>query len=269
MAATAGFVGALLIGAAGSARAHPHVWVTVETTVLFERGSIAGFRHKWSFDELYATMAIQGLDANNDGTYSREELAELAKVNIEGLKDFGYFTHARLGEGRLAIGAPTDYYLEHVAPPKPATAPVPPAAATGAPAPKSSDAETDASLLGRLGSAIFGRKPPDGVAGGGEPAKVLSLHFTVPLAQPVLAEAEGFAFGVYDPSFFIAFDMAKDDAVKLGAGAPAGCRIEIGSPSKNVDDAQRLGEAFAQQLGQMNFGFAASQPIRVTCGPKS
>src|SRR5262245_25720518 len=28
-------------------------------------------------------MAIEGLDKNNDGVYSREELAELAKVNIE------------------------------------------------------------------------------------------------------------------------------------------------------------------------------------------
>ena len=42
--------------------AHPHVWVTVETTVLFEQGSISGFRHKWTFDEFYTSMAVQGLE---------------------------------------------------------------------------------------------------------------------------------------------------------------------------------------------------------------
>ena len=48
--------------------------------------------HKWMFDEFYTAMAIEGLDKNKDGVYDREELAELAKVNIEGLKDFAYFT---------------------------------------------------------------------------------------------------------------------------------------------------------------------------------
>ena len=62
-------------GGAPSARAHPHVWVTVETTVVYENGSVTGLQHKWSFDDMYTAMAIQGLDANGDGTYSREELA--------------------------------------------------------------------------------------------------------------------------------------------------------------------------------------------------
>ena len=33
-------------------------------------------------------MAVEGLDTNKDGKYSREELAELAKVNVTSLKDF-------------------------------------------------------------------------------------------------------------------------------------------------------------------------------------
>ncbi|HYD15318.1 MAG TPA: DUF1007 family protein, partial [Hyphomicrobium sp.] len=46
------------------AAAHPHVWVTVETTVLYDGGKITGLQHKWTFDDMYTAMAIQGLDAN-------------------------------------------------------------------------------------------------------------------------------------------------------------------------------------------------------------
>ena len=73
---------AVLLGLCAPANAHPHVWVTVETTLLYERGGFTGFRHKWTFDEFYSAMAVEGLDTNNDGKYSREELAELAKVNV-------------------------------------------------------------------------------------------------------------------------------------------------------------------------------------------
>ena len=74
------------------AQAHPHVWITYETTVVYEKGTFVGVRHKWSFDEFYTAMAIEGLDKNKDGVYDRDELAELAKVNIDGLKDFSFFT---------------------------------------------------------------------------------------------------------------------------------------------------------------------------------
>jgi ABC-type uncharacterized transport system substrate-binding protein len=104
---------ALLVGLGGSAWSHPHVWITVETIVLYEKGAFTGLKHKWTFDEFYTAMAIEGLDKNNDGIYSREELAELAKVNIDGLKEFGYFTYPALEGGDVKIQDPTDYWLEH------------------------------------------------------------------------------------------------------------------------------------------------------------
>ena len=104
---------ALLVGLGGSASSHPHVWITVETTVLYDKGAFTGLEHKWTFDEFYTAMAIEGLDKNNDGVYSREELAELAKVNIDGLKEFGYFTYPVVDGEDVKIQDPTDYWLEH------------------------------------------------------------------------------------------------------------------------------------------------------------
>src|ERR1700682_4034432 len=96
--AALGALAAVLACAAidGPAQAHPHVWIFVETTVLYDKGTFTGLRHKWTFDEFYAATAIEGLDKNHDGKYDREELAELAKVNIDGLKDFAYFTFPAL-----------------------------------------------------------------------------------------------------------------------------------------------------------------------------
>lgn len=181
--------------------AHPHVWVTAEATVVYGDGKITGIRHRWTFDEMYSTMAIEGLDTNRDGVYSREELADLAKVNVEGLQEFGYFTYASLGEQQLKLGAVKDYWLE----------------------------------VDKQGA--------------------LSLIFTVDLAEPVPAGAQGFSFRVADPSFFIAFEYAKDDPVKL-SGAPAGCEATLGMSEKDTSELKRLNEAFGGTLtaGNANAG---------------
>jgi ABC-type uncharacterized transport system substrate-binding protein len=95
------------------AMAHPHLWVTIETTVLYDRGTFTGLRQKWTFDEFYTAFAIEGLDKNHDGVYDREELAELAKVNIEGLKEFHYFTYPLLAGKEIKLKDAQDYWLEH------------------------------------------------------------------------------------------------------------------------------------------------------------
>lgn len=95
------------------AAAHPHVWVTVRDVVVIENNQIKGVEHEWTFDDMYTAMAIEGLDKNGDGKYSREELQELAQTNIDGLKDFENFTYAKIAGMKVLFGAPKDYYLEY------------------------------------------------------------------------------------------------------------------------------------------------------------
>ena len=95
------------------ADAHPHVWVTVETEILDDgRQNVTGFRHKWTFDEFYSSFAVQGMDKNNDGAYDREELKELADVNITSLQEFGFFTFPQVANQQVECQQPTDYWLE-------------------------------------------------------------------------------------------------------------------------------------------------------------
>jgi ABC-type uncharacterized transport system substrate-binding protein len=104
---------ALLGALTAHTTAHPHMWVSVEVTVLYDQSAFTGLHEKWIFDEYYTAMAIEGLDKNNDGIYSREELAELAKVNIDGIKEYGYFTFPLLAGKQVKLRDPKDYWLEH------------------------------------------------------------------------------------------------------------------------------------------------------------
>lgn len=104
----------LLAGTSKEGIAHPHVWVTMETEILFTQGHrIIGFRHKWLFDKMYAAFAVQGLDKDGDGNYSRDELQELAQVNINDLKPFNYFTFPRAQDVIVEQNKPENYYFEY------------------------------------------------------------------------------------------------------------------------------------------------------------
>jgi ABC-type uncharacterized transport system substrate-binding protein len=252
------------VGFAPAAHAHPHIWVTVQTTLQFDKGTVTGIRHRWLFDEYYSTMAIQGLDTNNDGIYDRQELAELAKINMDGLKEMGYFTNAKLGDQPLALDAPKDYWLEYVdvaEPPGPASqiedlsknqTPEKPG---DKPADKPS---TWGKLVQKFGPAAKADVPAK--------IKVLALEFTIPFAKPVLAEAEGFSYGVYDPDFMIWFDLAKTNAAKLADNAPSGCVITVDTP-KSTPDLQNLSEAMFSQLGGAP-GATMAKTVTLKC-PKS
>lgn len=98
---------------ASAATAHPHVWVVVKDKVVIDKEQIAGVEHEWVFDEIYSTTAVEGLDKNGDGKYTREELQELAQTNIDGLKDFENFTFGDVSGTKVAFGKPQDYWLEH------------------------------------------------------------------------------------------------------------------------------------------------------------
>ena len=188
------------------------MWVTYEMTVDYDNGTVVGVDHVWSFDDSYTAMALEGLDTNNDGKYDQHELEPLLKVNMDGLKEFNYFTIAKLGDEQLAFSPPTNAHLEYTS------------------------------------------------------EGVLRLYFHLTLAKPVLADAEGLTFAVFDPSFFIDFEPEKTDAVKLSS-APDGCSATLLDPDAEEQDAQqkKLGAAMIQQFGAGVVGFGTHKTVAVTC----
>jgi ABC-type uncharacterized transport system substrate-binding protein len=70
---------------------------------------------------------------------------------------------------------------------------------------------------------------------------VLTLHFTLPLKQPV--KAKDLSVEVYDREFFVDFSFAEKDPAKL-VGAPAQCKLTVARP-------EEMNAALAQQLSQL------------------
>ena len=96
-----------------AAQAHPHVWVTSQSQIAYDpQGRIAGVHQDWTFDDMFSSFATQGLDKDGDGKLSREELQPLAQTNVESLKEFEYFTFAKLGGKKLLFKEPVDYWLD-------------------------------------------------------------------------------------------------------------------------------------------------------------
>ena len=203
LAAAAVFIAAGL----SIALSHPHVAASVKGEVVFGKdGTISGIRYAWAFDEFFSAIATEGMDTNKDGIYSREELAELAKVNVETLKESEYFTFGKSGEGRLEFGEPTDYWLDFK-------------------------------------------------------DKILTLHFTLPVKSGALKS--GASLDVFDPSYYVAFSFAEDNAVKL-INAPANCSLVVKRPA--TISGPQSGEAFFNSLSRgSDLASQISNTAIVTC----
>jgi ABC-type uncharacterized transport system substrate-binding protein len=172
----------------GAAQAHPHVWVTFKSELIYaDDGTLTGIRHAWSFDDMFSAFAIQGIESAKRGVFTREELMPLARTNVESLKEFEYFTMAKVNGQRVdLLDPPAGYYLEYK-------------------------------------------------------DEILTLHYTVPLKEPV--KAQSVEFDIYDQSYFVDFSFEKDNPVAL-VGAPATCKLTIARP-------EEMDAAMAQQLSQL------------------
>lgn len=181
---------ASLIGILSSAAsAHPHVWVEAHEDVLFNKdGLVTGIRSTWLFDEMYSAFAVQGLE--KDGKLATpEELAPLAKTNVDSLAEFDYFTFAKSGGVALKFDKPIDYGLSET------------------------------------------------------PERRVVLRFTLPLKTPAKV-ARFLTFQVYDPTYFVDFELAAKDPVAM-SGAPAGCSQSVlGANPLVVQNGLKVAQSF-------------------------
>jgi len=198
----------LLLGAT-VAQAHPHVWISAVSELLYAPdGTLTGVRHAWTFDDMFSTYALQGIETRQKGVYTREELAPLAQTNAESLKEFAYFTFAKADGTKQRFEDPVDYFLDYN-------------------------------------------------------NSQLTLHFTLPAKTPF--KAKQLVLDVFDRTYFIDFQMADKDPVRL-VGAPEGCKMQLQRPNDGSASAQALNEqTFASGGANANFGMMFANKITVDC----
>ena len=204
-------VATLALGAS-AAQAHPHVWIVAKSQLVYAPdGSITGVRHAWTFDDMFSTYALQGLEQKTKGVYTREELAALAQTNVESLKEYAFFTFAKAGatgsQKKEKFNDPVDYYLEY----------------------KDS---------------------------------ALTLHFTLPFKTPFKTSA--LALEVFDPAYFIDFQLNEKDPVTL-VGAPAACKLVVQRPNDGSAQAQKMNEDTFLNGDNSNYGAMFANKINVDC----
>jgi len=197
-----------VLAGTGAAQAHPHVWITAKSELIYAPdGSITGVRHAWTFDDMFSTYALQGIETKTKGVYTREELAPLAQTNVESLKEYAYFTFAKADRKKQKFAEPVDYFLEY----------------------------KDTSL---------------------------TLHFTLPAKTPF--KARQLSLEVFDPTYFIDFQYAEKDPVKL-VGASADCKMQFERPNDGTAAAQKLGEQNFLDGSAGNFAMMFANKITVEC----
>jgi ABC-type uncharacterized transport system substrate-binding protein len=95
--------------------------------------------------------------------------------------------------------------------------------------------------------------------------KRVVLRFTLPLKAPASA-GKAFSFQVYDPTYFVAFELERQDPIVL-AGAPKGCSTNmIGAKPLESTESKLLTEAFFSGLSPgADFGVKLASRIVVAC----
>jgi len=107
---TAAVMTAVALALAKQASAHPHVWITMRSDVVFnDKAEVSSIAIEWTFDDGYAQVALDGLDTNGDGVYSQSELEPLTQENLKSLKDYNYFVAPRVNGKVVPIRDPLEY----------------------------------------------------------------------------------------------------------------------------------------------------------------
>ena len=89
---------------------------------------------------------------------------------------------------------------------------------------------------------------------------ILTLRLTLPFKQPV--KAKDLKIEIYDPTYFIAFELAKQTPVRL-VGAPAQCKLAVEWPHElTFLEGKRLSN---NPEGMVNWGSHFANKIMVKC----
>jgi ABC-type uncharacterized transport system substrate-binding protein len=98
----------LTIGSGRPATAHPHAWIDLRSTVVLDSGGlVVAIDQEWLFDEFYTLFVLDGLEEQKGD--KDKGLLELARVNLENLRPYGYFTDVRANDTKIELGSVTDF----------------------------------------------------------------------------------------------------------------------------------------------------------------
>lgn len=94
---------------------------------------------------------------------------------------------------------------------------------------------------------------------------ILSLHFTLPLKNPVKF-VRSTAFELYDQTYFVSFSFIEGDKAVTLTGGPNGCLVNLTRPKTDLAAGQSLSESvFSQLSAQADFNTQFLNRALIAC----
>lgn len=95
----------------------------------------------------------------------------------------------------------------------------------------------------------------------------LAVHLTLPVEEPVDPRAHEVTLATYDETYYVAFDLARDQPARLTGEVPTGCRTVI-EPPRGARDQVMLSDKLAFNLDlARSFALDFTSTIAVRCAP--
>ncbi len=91
------------LSAAGSAFAHPHVFIANVATFVFEGNKVVAVRLQWTFDSFYGEMLARDFDKNRNKKLEPDEVKEIEAKAFSNLSQFNYFTQLRVNGEKMTF----------------------------------------------------------------------------------------------------------------------------------------------------------------------
>ncbi len=97
---------------------------------------------------------------------------------------------------------------------------------------------------------------------------IFMLRFTLPLAEAVDPNHSDVAFAMYDPSFYVAIEVADNRSLTLAGSAPADCAGRIKENTREVESKSLSEVVFQDAATAGSIAAAYAQWVVISCGKR-
>ncbi|MBE7184381.1 MAG: DUF1007 family protein [Methylobacterium mesophilicum] len=103
-----------VLGFAGQAQAHPHVFAEARLEVTLNPDeTVKSLRHVWRFDDVFSATVVMEFDKNGDLKLDDAEMADVSKTIFESLGEYGYFQVVTADGKDVAMKPPAPFVAQY------------------------------------------------------------------------------------------------------------------------------------------------------------
>ncbi len=83
--------------------AHPHIFVSIDSQIVFTDTDLEKIHFKWVFDDMTSFGILEEFDTNSDDNIDGEELVETQNVFVENQSDKNFYVHLFINDSLRTI----------------------------------------------------------------------------------------------------------------------------------------------------------------------